>query len=395
MRIAYFDCFSGISGDMTIGAFLDAGLSMDTLRRELAKLGIAGYTLKRSKVRRGAITGTKFDCVTTPGHRHSHASLRKTLSIIKKSVLSARAKAIATDIFTTIGKAEAKVHGIAPGADIMLHELGEIDSIVDIVGAAIAIDALGIDEVFSSEITMGRTVVDTHHGLLPIPGPAALALLKGVPVKIDVIDAELVTPTGAGILKTVAKGFGAMPRMKINATGYGAGARDLAGVPNMLRVIIGETVAPFREDVVTVIEANIDDMNPQHFEYLFDRLFAAGALDAYTTVIQMKKTRPAFLLTVLATPPTAEDLAAVIFRETTTIGVRFHEARRYKLDRTIVKAQTAYGRIGVKVSTGPGGIRTVTPEYDDCVRMARKHNAPLKAVTEEARQATRLAAMKA
>lgn len=387
MRIAYLDCFSGISGDMTIGALLDAGLPMEALTRELAKLAVKGYSLRRAKVRRGAIAGTKFDCVPrATGRHHSHASLREIMRIIEKSALSARAKRIATSIFAVIGKAEAKVHGVRERSDLRLHELGEIDSLVDIVGTAVGLDLLGIDEVYASEVTMGRTVVDTCHGKLPVPAPAALELMKGIPSRIAAVDVELVTPTGAGILRGVSKGFGAMPRIRIRSVGYGAGSRELDGVPNMLRVIIGDTVAPFAEDTVVVIESNIDDMNPQHFGYLFERLFEEGALDVYTTTVQMKKSRPAFVLTVLSEPSRAGHLVGVVFRETTTIGIRTYETRRYALDRKSVRIRTRFGSAAVKVSTAPG-IRTVTPEYEDCARLARKHNVPLKTVCDEARRA--------
>lgn len=390
MRLAYFDCFSGISGDMTIGAFLDAGLDMDILKKELAKLGIKGYTLKKSKVKRGAIAGTKFDCITPEGRHHTHRSVKEILDIIAKSGITARAKALARETFLNIGRAEAKVHGTGKFLELELHELGEIDSIVDIVGTAIAVDKLGIDEVYASDITMGRTMVDTRHGAIPIPGPAALELLKGAPSRISSVEAELVTPTGAGIVKTLARGFGRMPRMKVRSIGYGAGSRELDGLPNMLRVIIGDTASSFKEDTVMVIETNIDDMNPQGFEYLFERLFKEGVLDAYTTTIQMKKTRPAFKLTVLAAPESLEKISSVIFSETTSIGVRFYEAGRYKLDRKFVTARTKYGNVKVKVSGIAGNSFTVSPEYDECVRLARGKKVPFKTIYEEAKNAIKI-----
>lgn len=387
MRIAYFDCFSGISGDMTIGAFLDAGLSMDALTRELRKLKVGGYTLKKSKTARGPIAGTKFDCMIQANKRHTHMTVKELLAFIEKSSLERRVKDIAKNIFLNIGRAEAKVHGIGKVSGVRFHELAEIDSVVDIVGTAIAIDELGIDEVYSSDITMGRTVAVTSHGRIPIPGPAALELLKGVPSTIAAIDTELVTPTGAGIIKTLARGFGTMPRMKIKSIGYGAGAADLQHMPNMLRIVIGEAAMPFKEDTVTVIETNIDDMSPQNFEYLFERLFEGGALDVYATTIQMKKTRPAFKLTVISEPPRATHLAEIIFRETTSIGVRYYNAGRFKLGRKIVKARTRFGNIDVKVSFGPAGIKTVSPEYDDCVRLARIKKVPFRSIYEEAKNA--------
>ncbi|MBN2453707.1 MAG: nickel pincer cofactor biosynthesis protein LarC [Candidatus Omnitrophica bacterium] len=388
MRIAYFDCFSGISGDMALGAILDAGLDMKTLSSGLKKLHIKGYTLKRSKARRGEITGTKFDCVVTKNYT-GHRSLGSIMAIIDKSSLSAKVKTIAKDIFNKIGAAEAKIHGRGAGSAVYLHELGSIDSIVDIAGIAIALDALGIDEVYASAINMGRAFAKTGHGNLPIPAPAALELMKGVPVKILDIDAELVTPTGAGILKALARGFGAMPPMKISGIGYGAGSRIVKEIPNMLRVIIGETEAVFDKDRVIVAETNIDDMNPQHIEYVFEKLLGAGALDVCSTAIQMKKTRPAFKLTVICKPEDLGKLSDIIFRETTTIGIRYHEAGRLKLERKMVRARTEYGNVRVKVSSGPDGILRAAPEYDDCVRIARAKKVPLRLISDQAKEIAR------
>jgi len=387
MRIAYFDCFSGISGDMTIAAFLDAGLSMAELSDELKKLRLKGYKLRKSRVMRGAIAGTRFDCLTAAHGSHGHRSLKEILALIDKSALSGRAKVTAKRIFENIGAAEAKVHGIKKGQSVYLHELGALDSIIDIAGAAIAVDILGIDEVRSSAIRMGRTSAATMHGNIPIPGPATLELLKGAPVDIAEINAELVTPTGAGIVKTLSKGFGAMPRMKVSAVGYGAGSRDLEEMPNMLRVVIGEALPHFKGDTVAVIEANIDDMNPQYFEYVFERLFAEGALDVFITPIQMKRSRPAFKLTALCAPADTERISAEIFAETTTIGVRLYEAGRFTLERNTVKVRTKYGPVSVKLARMPEGGLNISPEYGDCVSAARRNKAPLKIVYEEARRA--------
>ena len=387
MRIAYLDCFSGISGDMAIAAFLDAGLKLSVLSGELKKLKIKGYRLKAARVRRGEIVGTKFDCITAKGYS-GHRPLKSIISLIDKSSLNSRVKAISKDIFNNIGRAEAKIHGSGKDEAVWLHELGGIDSIIDIVGIAIAVDSLDIDEVYASSINMGRTFVNTAHGTLPVPAPAALELLKGAPVKILDVDAELVTPTGAGLLKTLSKGFGAMPSMKISGIGYGAGTKEIKGFPNMLRLLIGTSSAPsFKEEKVLVVETNIDDMNPQHFEYVFERLLSAGAVDAYSTYIQMKKTRPAYKLTVICEPKDLEKISSIIFSETTTIGIRFYEAGRLKLERRMVSAKTKYGRIRVKVSARPGGILTATPEYDDCLKVARSKKVPLREVSDRAREA--------
>ncbi|MCM8761644.1 MAG: nickel pincer cofactor biosynthesis protein LarC [Candidatus Omnitrophica bacterium] len=388
MKVAYFDCFSGISGDMAIAAFLDAGLDFDSLKAELKKLKISGYTLRASKTRRGSIVGTKFDCIVSE-KAHSHRPVKDILNMIDRSNISGRAKEISKAVFANIAQAESKIHGCLKSDSVFLHELGELDSVIDIVGVGIAIDKLGIDEVYSSSITMGRTTARCRHGGLPIPGPASLELLKGAPVFISSIDAELVTPTGAAILKTLAEGFGSMPSMKILSIGYGAGSRHIDEMPNMLRVVIGETVPSFGRDRVLVVESNIDDMSPQHFDYLFEKLFKDGALDVYASAIQMKKTRPAFKLTVICDMRCLDRIADTIFRETTTTGLRFHEAGRYRLARKIRKANTRYGKVALKIAIGPGGIYKIAPEYDDCVRLARENNVPLSLVCEEARAAFR------
>lgn len=388
MRIAYFDCFSGISGDMTIAAFLDAGLSPETLSRELAKLNIKGFKIKIAKTIRSGISGTRFDC-HLKDRLHSR-SLNDIIGLIKRSSLSGRVKSISTAIFGNIGDAEAKVHGLGKKNDVRLHELGSVDSIVDIVGVGIAIDTLGIDEVYSSAVTLGRTSVKTAHGQLPIPAPATMELLRGVPLTLTGAAREMVTPTGAGILKTLVKDFDRPPALKVEHIGYGAGSRDPEdGLPNMLRIIIGESDTAFQSDSVYVIETNIDDMSPQSFEYLFERLFKAGALDAYVTNIQMKKSRPAFKLTVLTEHSGLDRAAAVIFAETTTIGLRFYSSERLKLARKTISVRTSHGRVPVKLSKGPGGIRTASPEYDECVKIARKSGMPLKSIYDEAKSAAK------
>jgi uncharacterized protein (TIGR00299 family) protein len=391
MKILYFDCFSGIAGDMALGALIDAGLDVDILSRELKKLRIKGYELKASKVMRNALSGTKFDVIVkhSPSQARSHRSLVEILKLIDDSSLKSVVKESAKKIFNAIGAAESKIHGINGKKSLHLHELGDTDSIIDIVGLAIAIDALCIDEIYSSPVSFGRTILNTKGGVLPAPSPASLEILKGAPVRISGVDSELVTPTGAGILKALSKGFGDMPQMKVSDIGYGAGTKSLSGIPNMLRVIIGETAAAFEKDKALVIETNIDDMNPQNFEYLFEKLLKEGALDAYTTVVQMKKSRPAFKLTVLSDRPKLEKLCSIIFSETTSIGIRYYEVDRFKLPRRMVKVGTRYGDIKVKLSKGPDDILTVSPEYEDCARLARSKKVPLKRVYEEAKHEAR------
>jgi len=401
-NIAYFDCFSGIAGDMVLGALIDAGLDIKFLAKELKKLKIKGYKLTKSKVRRGGLIGTKFSVVVKAGFgepacpaggpaysagRHSHRPLGEILKLIDDSSLNHSVKETAKKIFNNIGEVEAKIHGISDKRCLNLHELGDIDSIIDIVGTAIALDKLGIEEIYSSSIHFGRTLVNSRHGVLPAPSPAALELLKGVPSKISNIEAELVTPTGAGILKTLVKSFGEMPQMRVSKIGHGAGTHELKELPNILRIMIGQRHAAFKKDRVFVIETNVDDMNPQHFEYLFEKLFKEGALDAYTTSIQMKKTRPAFKLTVLSDPAIFDKLCSIIFKETSSIGLRFHEQDRYKLDREIVKVDTGYGKVRVKLSRAPEDVLTVSPEYEDCARIARSKKVPLRKVYDAAKRA--------
>ena len=373
---------------MTLGAFLDAGLSFKTLSAELAKLKLNGYRLRRSKTSRGGISGTKFECIID-GASHSR-SLKEIVTIIKNSALENRIKNTAIYIFENIGAAEAKIHGIKKRDAVRLHELGSIDSIIDIVGTAVALNELGINDVYASPVTTGRGSVMTAHGRLPVPAPAALELLKGIPVNMAGSGHEMVTPTGAGILKTLSKGFGEPPTMTAERIGYGAGSRDGGdGLPNMLRVVVGEAAADFAEDSVCVIEANIDDMNPQNFEYLFERLFKDGALDAYVTNIQMKKSRPGFKLTVLTKYGDRDHMAAIIFRETTTIGLRFCRMGRLKLERKTINVTTARGNVSVKISKGPGGILTASPEYEECARLARKSGVSFKQIYDEAKAAVK------
>lgn len=385
MKILYFDCFSGIAGDMVLGSLIDAGLDIDILSRELKKLKVKGIGLKASRVMRGELSGTKLDVIVKdPALTHTHRSLAYILKLIDDSSLNERIKNDAKKIFNLIAKAESGIHGVSAGK-VRLHELGEIDSIVDIVGCAIAVDALGIEQIYSSVVNLGRTIINSKGGVLPVPSPASLDILKGVPVKILDIEAELVTPTGSGILKALSKGFGKMPQMEISSVGYGAGAKELAEIPNMLRVIIGETVKAFSEDSIFVAETNIDDMNPQNFEYLFERLLKGGALDVYTANIQMKKSRPAFKLTVLADRTNLKKLSSIIFSETTSSGIRYYEAARFKLERKTAEVGTRFGRVKVKLNTGPGDILTASPEYEECVKLARANKVPLKTVYDEAR----------
>jgi uncharacterized protein (TIGR00299 family) protein len=385
MKIAYFDCHSGISGDMTAAAFLDAGLELSFLKKRLALLGLKGYSLAAFKKSCHGIAGTKFQVRVSDKRHLERSSYKDIKNIINKSRLDVKTKSIALSIFETLAGAEAKVHGI-PKANIHFHEVGDLDSIIDIVSTAIAVTEFGIEKFYCLNLKAGKGSVATRHGDFPLPAPATLQMLKGRPVLFSDIEQELITPTGAAILTTLVKDFGARPLINIETVGYGAGSYDIKNQPDMLRLIIGnpekETLA---QDRITVIETNIDDMSPVYYEHLMDKLFKMGALDVYLTNVYMKKTRPGILLTVLARGDLLDVLAKAIMRETTTSGVRYYTAERKILDRTIKVIKTKYGPVRVKFNSGPDGIRTVSPEYEDCKKIAEKTSLPLKAVFDEAR----------
>jgi uncharacterized protein (TIGR00299 family) protein len=385
MKILYLDCFSGISGDMVLGALIDSGLKIDILRKELAKLGLKGYRITAKKVMRGGLAGTKFDVLldTKVKSRHSK-SLKEILNLIDNSALEPRVKKLSKDIFHNLAKAETRVHA-EPGENLHFHELGDIDSIIDIIGAAISINKLKIERVYSSILPLGRGTVNTRGGILPLPAPATVELLKGFPVKLGRETNELVTPTGAGIVTALAH-HGEVPEMRIESIGYGAGSRGSDDVPNMLRVIIGQTCEDYIADSVTALEANIDDMLPLNYEHLFKKLFDAGALDVYLTPIQMKKSRPAVLLTVLFEEHLIDRITGIIFSETTTFGVRYHREVRKKLNRRIVKVKTKYGECRVKIGESNGVIKSISPEYEDCKDIAERKDIPFRKVYDEVKK---------
>jgi uncharacterized protein (TIGR00299 family) protein len=389
MRIAYFDCFSGISGNMVLGALIDAGLEIDWLRRELAKLKLANYKIEASKVLKRYIAGTLVDVKTHKERVERH--LGDILDIIERSDLSEEVKGTCGAIFTKLAKAEAKVHGLDV-EDIHFHEVGGLDAIVDIVGSVVGLRRLGIEEVYSSPLHLGTGFVECAHGMLPVPAPATLELVRGVPTYGRDVEAELVTPTGAAIITTLAKGFGRSPLMDVETIGYGAGHRDLP-IPNLLRVSIGKAVEPrgrgYEEDVVTLIEANIDDMNPEFYDYVMGRLFEKGALDVFLTPIQMKRNRPAIELSALVREADVSGVLDAFFEETTTLGVRLYEIRRKKLSRESIVVETQYGRVDVKVGKLGNVVKNVSPEYEDCRRTASQLGVSLKEVYEEAKRAAR------
>ena len=344
MRLLYLDCFAGISGDMFLGALLELGVSENTLRTELSKLQLAGYQISSRRVVKQNISATKFDVIEehppSPRLRRTSRGYSDIVGMIDKSGLSSAVKERAQRVFRRIGDAEAKIHGI-PLEKVHFHEIGAVDSIVDIVGGCIAVEALGVDEIQASPPRLGSGFVETAHGRFPVPAPATLELLKGIPVQSSSDPVELVTPTGAALLAEFCTKFGPMPAMSIEKIGYGAGSRDLDKAPNVLRAVLGESAEDSRRyteaDSVAVIETNIDDMNPQLYGDVMERLLAAGALDVFLTPVQMKKNRPGTLLTVLCERNGVDALTELILMHTTSFGVRVHEAQRRKLAREIVR----------------------------------------------------------
>jgi len=385
MTTAYFDCFSGISGDMALGALVDAGVSIDALRAELSKLNLSGYEITAEKVLRSGLSATKvhvrLDDKPQPA-RHL-ADIRK---VIEASELSAPIKQKSISIFERLAEAEARVHGTTPD-QVHFHEVGAVDAIVDIVGSVIGLEMLGITSIAGSAINLGSGSIKTAHGTLPVPAPATVELLKGIPSHGSSVPFELTTPTGAVIISTLGSSFGPMPQMSVSQVGHGAGNKEIPGQPNVLRLMIGEPSATYDEDTSIIIETNIDDMNPQLYGHVIDKLMQQGAHDAYLTPIIMKKGRPAILLSVLTDGVKESAVLDTIFRETTSIGVRIQEVGRKKLSRVIEVINTVYGKIRVKVSKRGEEILTVTPEYEDCRKIAEEKQIPLKAVIEEARTA--------
>lgn len=386
MKLAYFDCFSGISGDMTLGALVDAGCAVENLRGELRGLAVPGWELDAEKVWKNGMAAT-FVRVKTEDQT-KHRSLNAILEIIEKSQLGAGVKRRAGAIFRKLGEAEARVHDV-PLEKIHFHEVGAVDAIVDIVGACIGFEALGIEKFACSALNVGGGTAKMAHGVLPVPAPATARLLEGKPTYSNGVQKELVTPTGAAIVATLCDVFGPQPAMSVSAIGYGAGTADLEGQPNVVRIMVGEstekTAAGYDEEIA-VIEANLDDMNPQIYGYFLDKALGSGALDVYTTPVQMKKNRPGTLLTVLCKPQDASALMELIFAETTTFGVRTYRAQRKALPREWVKVGTEFGDVRMKVSRVNGRILHVTPEFEDCRKLAEEKKVALQRVMESARQ---------
>lgn len=388
MRTAYFDCFSGISGNMVLGALADLGLDLERLKSELGRLPVGGYGLQAAVVSKQGIRAVYVEVV--PAGPDPPRTLGDIRGLIERSGLDEGLKRRAEDIFTRLAAAEAKVHGRELEA-VHLHEVGATDTLVDVLGSLIGLAALGVEEVRCSPLNLGRGLVQCRHGRLPVPAPITAELLRGVPAYAGEDEGELTTPTGAAIATGLAVAFGSMPLMRVEGVGYGAGRLDLRA-PNALRVFVGEGGAAggatgAASEVLTVLETNIDDMNPQFYDHVMDRLLGAGALDVFLAPVQMKKNRPGVLLSAICRRESADGLAALILRETTTLGVRVTETRRVYLPRAGGAVDTRFGRIRTKVAARSDGASTMTPEYDDCRRAAREHNVPLSAVYTEAQRA--------
>ncbi len=389
MKIAYFDCFSGISGDMTVGALLDAGLKIEILEKELKKLGLSGYRLEVNKVLKKGISATQFKVKIK--EERVERRFKDILTILEESKLDEEIKKETKKIFFNIAQAESKIH--QKDIDkIHFHEIGGLDSIIDITSVVIGIKTLGIEEIHSSALPMGKGFVKCAHGVIPVPAPATLELLKNIPTYSGGIESEMITPTGAGIISTLAKSFGKRPLMKIERIGYGAGEKEFT-IPNLLRISIGEKILKdenskdgYVSDEAVLIETNIDDMNPEFYDYIIDKLFSQGALDVFLTPIQMKKNRPAHMLSIIVYEQNLKEILEVLFSESTTLGVRIREIKRLKLSQQNFIAETKYGKIKVKVGIFKGEIKNIAPEYEDCKKMAEQHKVPLKEVYEETKK---------
>jgi pyridinium-3,5-bisthiocarboxylic acid mononucleotide nickel chelatase len=393
MRLAYLDCASGISGDMFLGALIDAGLDPRELLGELKKLPLGFYRFKRTRAMRGGLVGTRVEIEVPGGQPHRH--LGDIGAMITQAKLAASAERKALGVFLRLAEAEGKLHN-RPAEEIHFHEVGAVDAIIDVVGTCIGLERLGITELACSPLNVGSGRVEAAHGTLPVPAPATMELLKNIPVYSTGVEGELVTPTGAALVTTLASSFGPMPAMQVERIGYGGGSKDFPTHPNIARIFIGTASdavvgAPGKpgDEVVSVIEANLDDMTPQLYGYLAERALAAGALDVTCTPIQMKKNRPGIQVSILCEPEKSDALARLLFEQTTTIGLRIYEARRKVLDRELVLVGTPYGLVTVKVAWLDGKVANAAPEYEDCQRIATEKNVPLKEVILAAQAAWR------
>ncbi len=385
MKTAYFDCFSGISGNMALGALLHAGLPPEVLIEELKKLSLKGYRIEPTSSRRGFLAGIHVEI--TVEENQPRRNLEEILTLIDQSTLSPAVKEKSGKIFRLLGQAEAQVHGME-FSQVHLHEVGAVDAMVDIVGTIAGLEQLGIERIVASPVNVGSGTVRTEHGLLPVPAPATALLLQGKPTYAAGEAREWTTPTGAALLAGLVDAFGGQPEMVVTSIGYGLGSRKSSDRPNCLRVMIGEEVAD-TTDTCWLIETNIDDMTPELFGHVMERLLEAGALDVFFTPIQMKKGRPAVQIGLLAPEGREQHLQKLLFRETTAIGLRRSSVLREILDRKTIEVETKYGMVPVKIGLLEGTVVNTSPEYDACRRLAREKNLPLKEIMQAALEAAR------
>ncbi len=391
MKQAYLDCSAGISGDMFLASLIDLGVPVDRLFGELKKLSLGFYEFKRTRTVRGGLVGTRVE-IRVPG-KQPHRHLADIQGLIQNASLPVKSAGQALKIFNHLAVVEGKLHNVPP-TKIHFHEVGAVDAVLDIVGSCGALELLGISELFCSPLNVGSGHVNAEHGSLPVPAPATAELLKDIPVYSTGVEGELVTPTGAALVANLANGFGPLPSMKIARIGYGAGENDFSDHPNIARLFIGESAEAVvgkpglpGDEIVSVIEANVDDMSPQIFGYVLDRALAAGALDVTCNSAQMKKNRPGLIITILCEPEKGEELSQLLFEQTTTIGVRIYEARRKVLEREQVLVETPYGTVQVKVARRAGTVLNAAPEFEDCQRLALEKSVPLKQVIAAAEAA--------
>jgi len=395
MKTLYFDCFAGAAGDMILGALIDAGVPFDEVQRALGSLAVEGCTVSTERVMKAGVSSLKFrvhehatasgdGSTAAPAHRHDHR--KHIYEAIEKSALSGAGKARATKMFQRLAEAEAAIHGTTM-EKVHLHEVGAVDSIIDIVGTVFAMERFGAARVVVSPVNVGGGMVKTAHGVFPVPAPATVRLLGDAPSYSSGVQMETLTPTGALILTEYADSFGPMPAMRVERVGYGAGDRELPETPNVVRVFVGEADEGQPAMRVSVLACEIDDMNPQIFGAVMDRLHAAGALDVFYQPVQMKKNRPGTLMTIVCAPDRRDALADLVFRETTTIGIRHQEMSRLCLDRELVAVETAYGVVRFKVARRGGEVLNAQPEFDDLARLAGERGVPIKMVQAAAQKA--------
>lgn len=387
MTTIFFDCFAGISGDMTLGALVSAGADARALVEQVALLGVEGYEVEFERVDRSGISATR--AVVRAREEKKHRHLSDIEALIGRSRLAPRVKDRATRIFRRLGEAEARVHDV-PVERIHFHEVGALDSIVDVVGACVGFELLGVERFVCSPLHVGSGTVEMEHGRFPVPPPAVAELLKGAPIYSTEVKGELVTPTGAAVVSTLCESFGPLPAMSVESTGYGAGSRDYEKFPNVLRVLVGEsTGGPAGVEKLLMIETNVDDVSPQVIGHVAEQALARGALDCYVTPVQMKKNRPGVLVSILCRPSEREAMFELLFSETTTIGARSYEVERRALEREVVAVETEFGRVDVKVARLGDAVKGFTPEYEQCREAAARAGVPLRIVEEAARAAFR------